>query len=213
MAQAPKALSVVDPEARRRAPALSPDDRRQMIVDAVVPLLAEHGSDLTSRQIAEAAGVAEGTVFRAFGDKDTLLRAAAEQYFDEAVVLDELRAIDPTWALEEKLTRVVELMHRRFQGALRVMSVLGDSRPVGHAHYEAETARVIDELFEPDTEELAWPAARIMHAVRLLAFAASVPEISASDSPFSNQELALLLAHGIRRVPAGPRSTAAGAGS
>lgn len=189
-------------DSRRRAPALSPDERRGMILDAVVPLLAEFGSDLTSRQIAEAAGVAEGTVFRAFGDKETLLRAAAEQYFDEAVVLAELRAIDPTEGLESKLTRVMTLMHRRFQGALRVMSVFGDGRPARHSEHEVEAARVVDDLFAADAAQLAWPPARIMQAVRLLAFASSVPEIAASEIPFTNEELALLLVSGIRRGPA-----------
>ena len=43
------------------------------IVDAVVPLLLEHGGDVTTRQIAEAAGIAEGTIFRVFPDKAALL--------------------------------------------------------------------------------------------------------------------------------------------
>ncbi|MCU1430433.1 MAG: DNA-binding transcriptional regulator, AcrR family, partial [Actinomycetia bacterium] len=37
-----------------------------MIVAATLPLLLEHGDRVTSRQIAEAAGIAEGTIFRAF---------------------------------------------------------------------------------------------------------------------------------------------------
>jgi len=199
MTQSPRTTGAVDPDPRRRAPALSPEDRRQMILDAVVPLLAEYGADLTSRQIAEAAGVAEGTVFRAFGDKETLLRAAAEQYFDEATVLAELRAIDPADDLEAKLTRVMALMHRRFQGALRVMSVLGDSRPEGRGHDDGEASRLIDELFAADAARLAWSPDRIMHAVRLLAFASSVPEIAASDEPFTDEELARLLLRGIGR--------------
>ena len=32
-----------------------------MIIDAVIPLLLKHGADVTSKQIAEAAGIAEGT--------------------------------------------------------------------------------------------------------------------------------------------------------
>lgn len=169
-----------------------------MILDAVVPLLAEYGSDLTSRQIAEGAGIAEGTVFRAFGDKDTLLRAAAEQYFDEAVVLDELHAIDPAADLESKLVQVLTLMHRRFQGALRVMSALGDSRPAEHAEQDAAASRLIERLFAADAARLAWTPEQLMHLVRLLAFASSVPEIAASDAPFTNEQLAHILVRGVR---------------
>ena len=44
-----------------------------MIVEATLPLLLEHGEMVTTRQIAEAAGIAEGTIFRVFADKDELI--------------------------------------------------------------------------------------------------------------------------------------------
>src|SRR3954449_4932785 len=68
----------------RRATALPPDERRSMIVAATLPLLLEHGDRVTSRQIAEAAGVAEGTIFRAFADKDEIIAAVVEAALDPA---------------------------------------------------------------------------------------------------------------------------------
>ncbi|GAA1283021.1 TetR/AcrR family transcriptional regulator [Saccharothrix xinjiangensis] len=59
---------------RRRAPAMSLEDRREAIVQATVPLLFEHGANVTTSQVAKAAGIAEGTVFRAFKDKQELIR-------------------------------------------------------------------------------------------------------------------------------------------
>lgn len=59
-----------------RARPLPLDQRRQALVEATIPLLLRHGLDVSTRQIAEAAGVAEGTIFRAFGSKDDLVHAA-----------------------------------------------------------------------------------------------------------------------------------------
>nr|WP_284286883.1 helix-turn-helix domain-containing protein [Angustibacter aerolatus] len=53
-----------------RATPLSPDERRRHLVDATLPLLVQHGRAVSTRQIARAAGVAEGTIFRVFDSKD-----------------------------------------------------------------------------------------------------------------------------------------------
>ena len=86
--------------ARPRAAALPPQARRAAIIDATVVLLIAHGTTITTRQIAEAAGIAEGTIFRVFADKESLIAAAIEQAFDPAPVDAELRAIDATLPLE-----------------------------------------------------------------------------------------------------------------
>ncbi|WP_232547360.1 TetR/AcrR family transcriptional regulator [Propioniciclava soli] len=56
-----------------RATPLPPEERRRLLVDATLPLLRTHGPTLSTRQIAEAAGVAEGTIFRVFESKDDLI--------------------------------------------------------------------------------------------------------------------------------------------
>ncbi len=66
----------------KRASALPPDERRSMIIAATLPLLLEHGDRVTSRQIAEAAGIAEGTIFRVFADKDEIIAAVIETALD-----------------------------------------------------------------------------------------------------------------------------------
>ena len=65
-----------------------------MIVEAMLPLLLEHGEMVTTRQIAEAAGIAEGTIFRVFADKDELIAAVVEHATDPAPIEQALAAID-----------------------------------------------------------------------------------------------------------------------
>src|SRR6187200_1108116 len=67
-----------------RASAMSPDDRRKAIVEALVPLIVERGGDVSTREIAKAAGIAEGTIFRVFPDKKSLMLAAAEEAINPA---------------------------------------------------------------------------------------------------------------------------------
>ena len=55
---------------------MAPDERRAALVDVTLQLLREHGRGVTTRQIAEAAGVAEGTIFRVVDSKEQLVDAA-----------------------------------------------------------------------------------------------------------------------------------------
>ena len=56
-----------------------PADTRSTVVEAASRLLSEHGaSAVTTRRVAEQAGVQAPTIYRLFGDKDGLLDAVAE---------------------------------------------------------------------------------------------------------------------------------------
>ena len=67
-----------------RATALPPEERRRAIVAALVPLIAERGGEVSTREIAQAAGIAEGTIFRAFADKRELMLAVAQEAINPA---------------------------------------------------------------------------------------------------------------------------------
>jgi AcrR family transcriptional regulator len=97
----------------RRAAALPPEERRKAIVDAVRPLLAQYGESITTKQIAGAAGIAEGTIFRVFADKDELLVAVLEAALDQDQFEAALRTIDPSLPFEDQLIAATELIQRR----------------------------------------------------------------------------------------------------
>ena len=82
---------------------MAPEDRRAALIAATIPLLHEHGLDVSTRQIADAAGVAEGTIFGVFKDKSSLVVAALVQALDPQPTLDALAAIDRGLDLRERL--------------------------------------------------------------------------------------------------------------
>ena len=56
---------------------MSPDERRQAIIAATRPLLVARGGQFTIKEVAEAAGIAEGTIFRVFASKQDLMHAVS----------------------------------------------------------------------------------------------------------------------------------------
>jgi AcrR family transcriptional regulator len=88
---------------RKRAPAMSIEDRRLAIVSAALPLLVEHGGSVTTSQIAAAAGIAEGTVFRAFKDKRELFVECLRTTMRSEPQVAEIEAVDAALPLAERL--------------------------------------------------------------------------------------------------------------
>jgi AcrR family transcriptional regulator len=186
-------------QASGRARPLSLDDRQAMIIDAVIPLLAEFGRDLTSKQIAEAAGVAEGTIFRAFGDKETLIEAAIRKFLDAEPMRSELRDIDPALPLDEKVQRIITIMRARFGEIFRVMAMVGARRPPA-PKARHEFAAIIAETLAPELERLNWPPVRIAHIIRLVTFASAFPQLN-EGIDLSPEELTQLVLYGIAGTP------------
>ena len=97
---------------------MAPEDRRAALVAATVPLLREHGIEVSTKQIAQAAGVAEGTIFGVFPDKNSLIFEALLQGLDPASALDAMAAIDPGADLRERMTQAAIVVNeRRSRGA------------------------------------------------------------------------------------------------
>jgi AcrR family transcriptional regulator len=115
--------------ARERARRLPPEARREALINATLPLVLWHGPGVTTRQIAEAAEVAEGTIFRVFDDKEALIRAVVERAMDPSGTLRELDGIDRGLPLRAKLETAVRIMQSRLQGVFALIDALGWQGP------------------------------------------------------------------------------------
>ncbi|MFT6942147.1 MAG: AcrR family transcriptional regulator, partial [Nitriliruptoraceae bacterium] len=60
--------------------------RRAQALDAVQPLLAAEGVDVTMDQLADAAGIGRRTLFRYFPSREELLAAAIRRSYDQLMV-------------------------------------------------------------------------------------------------------------------------------
>ena len=174
------------PLGRSRAASLPPDERRRAILDAVVPLIVEHGAGVTTRQLAEAAEVAEGTLFRVFEDKAALLHAAAHAVLDPEHGRRALADVDPDLDLAQMVRTVVEQqlhsLGRAMQVLMAVRSAVGP--PAGHDRpgppaFVLESHRVVLEgltaLFERYRGELRVEPQRAALLLRALLFGCRQP--------------------------------------
>jgi AcrR family transcriptional regulator len=185
-----------------RAAPLAPAARRASIIAATLPLLRIHGHEVTTSQIALAAGVAEGTLFRVFADKDELIQAAVQSAFDPTLGEAELAAIDRALPLRDKLVAAIEMLQRRVAQIWQLIMMMRLSPPPMKrqgAPPEIEDARVrahLAALFEPHRDELRCEPEHAARLMRALAFACSHPRMI--DQPLTPHEIVTLLLDGIR---------------
>jgi len=200
-----------------RAPRMSPQERREMLVVATLPLLVQHGLKVTTRQIAEAAGVAEGTIFRVFPDKDALVRAAVAKALDPSPVMAELAMVDIGLELRDRVIVMVGIMQRRLVMVFNLLISVGMHRPPedieehrARAHPQnAAIMKEIGRILEPDRDRLRAAVPDVVRILRLLTFAGSHPLIN--DGPMlTAEEITDVLLNGTLRhhdETASPRET------
>jgi AcrR family transcriptional regulator len=183
---------------------MAPAARRTAIVDSARPLVMRYGSAVTTRQIAEAAGIAEGTIFRVFPDKDSVVHAVVEEVFDPEPTLRELAAVDRGLPLRDRLTAAATVLQRRLSQVFGLLDALGWIRPPEPEEHRPQPPAGINDAFRAavvdivgaDERRLRVPAAELAHVLRLLVFSATHPMI-ADGHPLTPEQIVAILLDGL----------------
>jgi AcrR family transcriptional regulator len=192
-------------EKRERARPMAPEARREELIAATRPLLLEHGRSTTTRLIAEAAGIAEGTIFRIFPTKEELFDAVLEAEFDPEPFLADIRAIDLGLPLRERLVAATGLLQRRFIRIFHLMTAMGLPKPPERFRAEDVRKRLAEDglnrVLGPDADRFRLSPDEVVRVLRLLTFSGSHPHIS-EQRPMRPEEIVDVILHGtLRRSP------------
>lgn len=171
---------------------------------AARPLLLRDGTAVTTKQISDAAGIAEGTLFRAFPDKESLLRAVLDDAFDPAPVEAAIAAIDPSLAFEARLVAAVGILQRRAQDIWALVTAMG-VKPAppgtrGPIQFEA-----LGELFAAEADRVTCSPRFAADALRALTLAMTHPLVAPSERPDAQAIVSFFL-DGVRNRARSPRS-------
>lgn len=199
----------------RRAPPLDRAARRAKIIEAVAPLLAARGGAVTTRELAEAAGVAEGTLFSVFDDKRSLMLAAIQGRLDPEPLRTRIAALATLPTIEAKLLGVWKVIMPRVEEfhalAVAMRGVLktglpmpppgAEAAPVGHDHpfgrhgppaqmhgWVTVVIGEVTELLAPHQAELRVNPARLAQGFVTLLLASRMPQAE-GEPPLNPKEL------------------------
>ncbi len=180
---------------RSRATALPLEERRAAIVAATLPLFLEQGGAVTTREIAHAAGIAEGTIFRVFDDKTALLDAVVEAALDPTPTEVAIRAIPATLSFEDRLIAAVEILRQRVLYVFQVLSAAsGTTR--GSSGQRTTDLPSLAAIFESEAQHLSRAPAEAARLFRGLTFACVHPAFG-TDEPLSSREIVAVLLDGV----------------
>lgn len=188
---------------RERATRMAPEERRAAIVASTLPLVLKHGPGVSTRMIAEAAGVAEGTIFRVFPDKDALMQQVLLDALDIEQSLRELAAIDRSLPLRDRLVATTETAQRRMANIFALIAALGwnipqpdDEREAANQADQERYRAVMIDVIGADADQLRVPPEELVRVLSMLMFSATHPRI-AEGEPLKPEQIVSIVLDGL----------------
>jgi AcrR family transcriptional regulator len=127
-------------QVRPRASRLPADERRAALLDAATQLFVDRGPEFTTADLAAAAGVSEGTIFRYFPDKAALLAATVDAAMDLASLRPQLDAAAQLPTLPQRLLAAARALQPRIEQMARVVEQMD--------HHPHDDGEVLQQLID-----------------------------------------------------------------
>ncbi|HEY9291684.1 MAG TPA: TetR/AcrR family transcriptional regulator [Microlunatus sp.] len=191
-----------------RASALPPEERRTQILDAAEPLLRTQGRKVSTREIAQAAEVAEGTIFRVFDSKEDLINQTIVRAIQAERTVLLLEEIDPELDLEETLIAVTLVLQERLRQTFELLHSIGppaksteEDRQAFHDYMVSQNQLItaaVTRLIGSDQDQLVLTPDQTVQLVTTLTMTVSHPMLARahelshlSDNPAALVDLVL----------------------
>lgn len=180
------------------------DLRRRAILDATRPLLLQHGPDASTRQIAEACGIAEGTIYRVFDTKQELVAEAVAEALSPDLVLATIDALPGDLPVPALVVAIVDALQQHAL-SIRALAALIDHPPLAdaggkcprdHRHTGAVLVAALEERLAARADELRVPPRSAAGAILAVSFGSTFVSDASVPTP---DAVAHLLLHGISR--------------
>lgn len=144
---------MVTQQERSRATRLRPDERRAALLTAATELFVARGPEFTTADLATAAGVSEGTIFRYFPDKGALLDAARDAALDLEGLTPMLAAAAQLPTLAQRLVAAAHALQPRIAQMARVVEQSGhlQQRPQPDDQLVTDLLALLSPLFRHGT--------------------------------------------------------------